>query len=298
MSIISTPNAEGEEAAASPTGRAPGPSAVASREPEVETALQTKLRPLLGGIAAADTRELMREVFAHVSRLLDHVRRVRRELESEEATGDVPLLLRRVRVESRHLLGVIETAELRVAEIGDDLRDTFDSVAFAMGHELRRVYAEELAALDGPAGARVSPAAAVRACGLFENCFQQSVITLAQSFDASITGVAIFEDYKERREQSLLLRGELHGLLGKVKAWGAGEGLLSNVSVLRHVRRFRYEHMHLLMYRDWEEFERLADALEERYESPEEFAKSLHLFACYLETLHQQVSLRAVLTIT
>jgi hypothetical protein len=268
------------------------------REREAESALQTKLGPLLEGIGAADTRELMREVFAHVSRLLDHVRRVRRELESEDETGGVPLLLRRVRVESRHLLGVIETAELRVAEIGDGLRDTFDSVAFAMGHELRRVYAEELAALDRSPDARVSPAAAVRACGLFENCFQQSVITLAQAFDPAITGVAIFEDYKERREQSLVLRGELRGLLTKVKAWGAGEGLLSNVSVLRHVRRFRYEHMHLLMYRDWEEFERLADALEERYESPEEFARSLHLFACYLETLHQQVSLRAVLTNT
>ncbi|MCA1613380.1 MAG: hypothetical protein LC800_04310 [Acidobacteria bacterium] len=80
-----------------------------------------------------------------------------------------------------------------------------------------------------------------------------------------------------------------------MKAWEGRDGLLANVSVLRQVRRFRYQYMHLLMYRDWEQFEQLADALEERYESPDEFSTALHSFACYLETLHQQVGLRAVL---
>jgi hypothetical protein len=240
----------------------------------------------------------MRELFAHASRLLGHVRRVRLEFEQDGEAGVVPLLLRKLRVESRHLLTMIETAELRVEELGDALRETFDSVAFAMGHELRRVYEVELARLDGPPGAGLSAAAAVRACGLFENCFQQSVITLAQAFDPAVTGVAVFDDYKERRDQSLRLRAELSALTARVKAWEAGAGMLANVSVLRHVRRFRYEHMHLLMYRDWEEFEGFADALEDHYESPEQFAHSLHSFTCYVETLCQQVSLRAVLANT
>jgi hypothetical protein len=49
------------------------------------------------------------------------------------------------------------------------------------------------------------------------------------------------------------------------------------------------------MYRDWDEFEHFADALEESYESVETFAKLLHTFACYLTTLHGQVNLRSVL---
>jgi hypothetical protein len=296
MNITRTPNVERSETTARPAVRAADPSAAGGREDGGGPALETKLGALLEGVGADDTRELMRELFAHVSRLLDHIRRVRRELEQDGAAGVVPLLLRRVRVESRHLLTVIETAELRVEDLGDELRDTFDSVAFAMGHELRRVYDVELARLDGPPGAGVPLGAAVRACGLFENCFQQSIITLAQAFDPALTGITIFDDYKVRREQSRRLREELSALGARVKAWEPGDGMLANVSLLRHVRRFRYEHMHLLMYRDWEEFERFADALEDRYESPEEFAESLHSFACYVETLCQQVSLRAVLT--
>lgn len=269
-------------------GGPPGRGAVA-------VALETKLAPLLEGIGADDVRELVREVFAYVSRLLGHVGEARAELERDESSAAVPPLLRQVRVESRHLLTVIETGELRVEELGDELRDTLDSVAFAMGHELRRVYEVELIALDEAAGKRVSPAVAVRACGLFENCFQQAVITLAQAFDPAVTGVSIFEDYKERREQSLSLLAELSALVAKVKRWEIGDGLLGNVSVLRQVRRFRYQYMHLLMYRDWEEFEAFTDALEERYESPDEFAAAIHAFACYVETLYQQVSLRSVL---
>ena len=299
MSTVTTSDAETAEAAAPQTCRpTDSPAGETRARAEGAASLQTKLGPLLDGIEAGDVRELVREVFAYVSRLLGYVREARQELERDEASEAVPPLLRTVRVESRHLLTVIETGELRVEELGDGLRETFDSVAFAMGHELRRVYEEELAALDGGTERqpRVSPAAAVRACGLFENCFQQAVITLAQAFDSGVTGVAIFEDYKERREQSLCLQAELSSLITRVKAWNIVDGLLGNVSVLRHVRRFRYQHMHLLMYRDWEEFERFTDALEERYESPDEFSNAIHAFACYLETLHRQVSRRAVLT--
>lgn len=299
MSITTTTSdAERAEAAAAPQTTHPfdsQPGAARGGAAVVAVALETKLAPLLEGIEASDVRELVREVFAYVSRLLAHVGEARGELERDESSAAVPPLLRQVRVESRHLLTVIETGELRVEELGDELRDMLDSVAFAMGHELRRVYEVELVALDEAAGKRVSPAVAVRACGLFENCFQQAVITLAQAFDPAVTGVSIFEDYKERREQSLSLRAELSALVVKVKRWEIGDGLLGNVSVLRQVRRFRYQYMHLLMYRDWEEFEAFTDALEERYESPDEFAAAIHAFACYVETLYQQVSLRSVL---
>lgn len=298
MSTVTTSNAERAEAAAAPQKTHhpnSSPHGVAAAGEAHAAALETKLGPMLADIEADDVRELVREVFVYVSRLLGRVGEAKRELERDEASAAVTPLLRKVRVESRHLLTVIETGELRVEELGENLRQTFDSVAFAMGHELRRVYEMELAALDNAPETRISPAAAVRACGLFESCFQQSVITLAQAFDPAVTGVSLFEDYKERREQSLCLREELASLVGKVKALEPGAGLLANVSVLRQVRRFRYQHMHMLMYRDWEEFERFADALEEHYESPDEFATALHAFACYLETLRRQVSLRAVL---
>jgi hypothetical protein len=288
---------------AAPEGRAtttavaaePDAAPAAVRAP-AEVALPARLALVVEGIGAADARSLMRQVFAHSMSVLANVRRLRLELEQEAAGRTVPLLLREVSAESRMLLSLVETAELRIEHVTDEMRDTFDSVAFAMGHEMRRVFAGEMARHKETGRPLATTALVVRACGLVENCLQQSVITLAQAFDASVTGVDIFEDYRERRESALVLRAELGALAERVEAAARERSVLTNVSVLRHVRRFRYEHLHLLMYRDWEEFERFADALEQTYESVEAFGELLHTFSCYLTTLHGQVSLRAVLS--
>ena len=268
----------------------------ADARPPAEVALPARLTRVVDQIAAGDARALMRQIFTHSTRVLANVRRIRVELEQESAGQIVPALLREVSAESRQLLTLVETAELRVEQVTDALRETFDAVSFAMGHELRRVFAGELTRHGGQGRPRATTGLVIRACGLVENCLQQSVITLAQAFDPAVTGVDIFEDYRERRESSLALRAELGALAERVEGGTREQSVLANVSVLRHVRRFRYEHMHLLMYRDWEEFERFADALEESYESVEAFARLLHTFSCYLKTLHGQVSLRSVLS--
>jgi hypothetical protein len=283
-----------------PGVRATNGAAAAARPAEqadacapAEAALPGRLARVLEGVEEADTRELMGEIFTHASRVLADVRLVRLRLEREGRA--VPSQLREVATESRLLLTLVETAELRVEQISESLRETLDSVAFAMGHELRRVFAGELARFGAEGQPRATAGLVVRACGLVENCLQQSITTLAQVFDPSVTCVDIFDDYRERRESSIVLRAELAALAERVQAASREPGVLAYVAVLRHARRFRYEHMHLLMYRDWEEFERFADALEENYESAGEFARLLHTFSCYLTTLHGQVSLRAVL---
>jgi hypothetical protein len=287
---ISNPAVEEQTTAVAP------PAANADACAPAEVALPARLAPVLDRIEATDARSLMREIFTHASRILANVKNIRVELEQEGAGGSVSSLLRDVSAESRLLLTLVETAELRVEQITENLRETFDAVSFAMGHELRRVFAGELTRRGPQDRPRATAGLVIRACGLVENCLQQSVITLAKAFDPSVTGVEIFEDYRERRESSLALRAELGALAEQVLAGSRESSVLANVSVLRHVRRFRYEHMHLLMYRDWEQFERFADALEESYESVEAFAKLLHAFSCYLTTLHGQVCLRAVLT--
>ena len=289
---ISNPAVE-ESATGAATAAPRAPRAAAPARAEV--VLPARLSLVLEGIGADDARSLMRQIFTHSARVLANVRSIRHALEQEVRDGSVPALLREVSAESRLLLTLVETAELRIERVTDAQRETFDAVAFAMGHELRRVFAGELTRRNGEGRPRATAGLVIRACGLVENCLQQSVITLAQAFDPRVTGVDIFDDYRERREGSLALRKELGALAAAVEAGSREPSVLANVSVLRHVRRFRYEHMHLLMYRDWEEFERFADALEQHYESVEAFARLLHTFSCYLNTLHGQVSLRAVL---
>jgi hypothetical protein len=283
-----------------PGVRATNGAAAAARPAEqadacapAEAALPGRLARVLEGVEEADTRELMGEIFTHASRVLADVRLVRLRLEREGRA--VPSQLRRLDQGEQQARFGGHLPELRVEQISESLRETLDSVAFAMGHELRRVFAGELARFGAEGQPRATAGLVVRACGLVENCLQQSITTLAQVFDPSVTCVDIFDDYRERRESSIVLRAELAALAERVQAASREPGVLAYVAVLRHARRFRYEHMHLLMYRDWEEFERFADALEENYESAGEFARLLHTFSCYLTTLHGQVSLRAVL---
>jgi hypothetical protein len=88
----------------------------------------------------------------------------------------------------------------------------------------------------------------------------------------------------------------LRALLNDVRRVEKGYTALSSRALVNRARRFRYECLHHLMYRDWDDFERFADALELCSESEAEMRALLHKMSCYLEALLNQVEMRAVLT--
>ncbi|HEX5706014.1 MAG TPA: hypothetical protein VFX96_01875 [Pyrinomonadaceae bacterium] len=256
--------------------------------------LPTSLAAVVRGIEPPEVREFMRGIFVHIVQLLGRVESVRDALEGGGPSDGLARAFDALRKSSHYLLTNVETAELRVDGLSDALIETFEATGFALRHELKRVFKTELA--GAPVAQSEAERSLLRACALLENCYQQLTVTLARSFDAGVSGAALFENYRRRREQTLVLREELRGLLDNAREIVDEYSVLPGLSLLLRVRRFRYECLHYLMYRDWDDFERFADALELSYESGEEMAVLVHKLSCYVETLLSQVEMRAVLT--
>jgi hypothetical protein len=261
----------------------------------VDIPLPQQLALLLPEISSPDTRQYIEAIFTGSARLLSAVTVAAKAISAGAATQDVGPFFSALAQECRYLLTRMENAEVELMDEDGTLLETLDAIAFALSHEMGRAFTIDFSH-DGSEGEeRCLRADLIRACGLLENCLQQSVVTLAQTLDPRLTAEDIFNSFRERREQSLLLHAELKSLFELVKRMESAAGPLMTSRILYAVRQFRYEYMHLLMYRDWDEFERFADEMEVKLDSQEEFAPLLHRFSCYLETLIRHVGMRASL---
>lgn len=273
--------------------RARNAAAPATPDEATLEGLPPLLAALVRGIAEPAARRFTRALLADIGKLLGQVGRLREAVERGGALRGVGHVLDALRKSSSYLLTNLETAELRVEGLPAAFADALEAAGFALRHELRRVFETELAGAADDGGP--APQDVLRACALLENCFQQLTICLARSFEPGLTGTALFESYRRRREQSLALRRELEGLRLAISTAEREFSVLTSLALLNRVNRFRRECLHYLIYRDWEDFERFADALELSYETGEEARPLVHKFSCYVEALLSQVEMRAVL---
>ena len=132
------------------------------------------------------------------------------------------------------------------------------------------------------------------AAGLLGDLYQQSVISLAETFSSEVDGRALFPNYRTRLEQSQRLRDDLIQLVGTTQLFRSApdrKGLLSLVAALEVLRRGS---MRQLMYKDWSLVERfLAGFARER--PPRAFLPAAAQFEVFLKTLIREVEKRSVL---
>jgi hypothetical protein len=160
--------------------------------------------------------------------------------------------------------------------------------------ELRKVFAHELMGLTSLHQAPPIYVKIENAHGLLRDCFQQSTVALAQLFDGSLDGAQLFKSFHTKLEQSLTLRQDLWMLLQLVRQAKAGRDQYPLSRILERLADFRDGSLRYLMYKDWESCERFMEEVAAA-RGAVELAPVLHRFATYLETLHEHVSLRAVL---
>ncbi len=264
--------------------------------PPLPSQMPTQIGVLVRNIEPPTLRTLVSPVFNDLARLLGYMELVESVLAADDSLQKTGIIFRLVYEKTLALVRLLEAAAGRAGRLGEEgVHESLDGMGFAIAHELRRVFREEAPKLNDSQHGPPSRAELVRAHGLLHNCFQQSIITLAQTFDASLDGAQLFEDYRRRVQQSLILYGELLSLLQKVRDAGASAGLLPKHSLATHLKHFREETMHLLMYKDWTEFEEFVGEVMRTYDEPEEFGPVLHQFASYLATLLRHVGMRDVL---
>lgn len=260
--------------------------------PPKQPTLESQIELILGNTEYLPILKAVRRIFNDLVRLLDCLRLMEANLHQ---VGETLALLELVQADTLSLLDFTEKKALHTEGISERLYEVLDGMSFALRHEVRRVFEEDLGDLSNEESHEVTQAKIADAHRILTNCLQQSIITLAQVFDPRLDGRQLFDNSKARLKQTLLLCKDLWTMISIVRRAERAfdKGLINQV--MDRVKAFRNGSMHYLMYRDWGHFERIVEELECSLRGELDSGPVLHQFLCYLETLLGQVKLRAVL---
>ena len=233
-------------------------------------------------------------VFSRLALLLERLRFVEQLLRRDQPLKQSLPVFTLVHEEALGLLEMIEARALRAEGIAENVFDSLDGTAYALRMELRKTFEHELVGLTALRPATLVYAKVEAAHGLLRDCFQQSTVSLAQVFNPALDGTRLFESFKTKLEQSLALRSDLWALLESVRLAEQQRERRLAVELRQRLATFREGSMRLLMYKDWETFERFVEDFNAA-RGAAETGPVLHRFSAYLETLFGQVNMRAVL---
>jgi hypothetical protein len=261
--------------------------------------LQSQVTFLTNSITDEAVRLAVGKVLTDLVFLLDYLSLVAGP-RNQGGIKEVVSILNTVRGEAYSLAVFIENHALRLEGIDESLSDTLDSSAYAINHEVRRIFNVELANMNLDLDDQETRGALEHAQGVLTNCFQQCMINLARVFDATMTDARLFQDWQSRREGSLILYNDLSELIAMVHA--CEKDSISSFPersldfLARRLTSFREGSMQSLMYKDWQQYETFSQEIIASIRNRERPAELLHHMGCYLETLLAHVKARSVLT--
>lgn len=248
---------------------------------------------LVKGISSSTVKDVVGTVFEDLLCLLECLKLSGSHLPKVEGALKTFDLLQIIHDEARALVKFISHAVLTCEEMPEEVAETLDGITFAIDHDLHRVFDNQQ--LNSAATTHVIVAHLFRAHDLLINCVQQSTISLAVTFDATLDGAKLFDNSDIRYRQSIQLCKDISNLLELVEACGERRAGSPFATITASVEVFRNESLEFLMYSDWPQFESFCEKISLPKISRLELESVLHQFRCYLETLLGQVRMRAVL---
>jgi hypothetical protein len=267
---------------------------VAASEESDAASLREPLASLARSLAPDDLSDDVAAIFAGFMRLLALLDFVGASLARDGQLKRLLPVFTLVQADTRALLDFIEGRAMKVAGVERGAREILDGTAYAVGMELRKAFEHELIGFCSTRQPTQLFARVENAAGLLRDCYQQSVVALAQSFDASLDGARLFGSFETKLQQSLALRVDLWRLIRTVRRPPTDGERPSRAAVLEEFASFRERSQRYLMYKDWEPLERFQEEVESA-RSPAQLEQTLHRFEAFLETLFGQVNMRVVL---
>lgn len=236
----------------------------------------------------------VRLVFTGLMRLLEYLRIIEILLQRDYPLQPTLPIFTLIHEEANRLLKLIETRVLRTEELTEKIFEVIDGTSYAVGMELRKVFAHELVDLSALRQSPLIYAKVENSYGLLRDSFQQSIIGLAQTFDPTLDGEQLFDAFNAKLEQSIRLRNDLWTMLQLVRRTEQERDRRPFAPLLERLRAFQRGSMRYLMYKDWEAYERFVEEASAA-RGAVELAPVLHRFGTYLETLFGQINMRATL---
>ncbi len=277
-------------------GQLEGAQAVLRAEHHYSTAnLQDSLIALTRptGLGAASGADLL-IIFTELARLLRRLEFIGDLLARDQPLKQTLPIFALIHEGAGWLMEFIEDWLSCADGLDQAIIDALDATNYAILMESRKVYSQELVGLIALRQAPAIFAKVEIAYGLLTNCFQQSIIGLAQLFDPSLNGARLFNTLQTKLEQSLALRRDLWLILQLVQRAEKERDQHPVAQLVASLSGFHNGSLHYLMYKDWEACERFIEEVSAA-RGAIELTPVLNRFGAYLETLFNQVSLRTVL---
>ena len=256
-------------------------------------------RPLIEDVTreieSPAVREIISSVFDDLLRLLECLSLIEDHLRQVEAAEDTYELFQLIHDEAARLVEFIRTEALNHKTMDEELFDTLDGIAFAVKHDLQRVFESDSRMKASTCDTHAVLGKLYRAHDILTNCLQQSTITLAIVFNPQLVGAKLFNNAEIRQRQSLKLCDDIRSFTEAVVAAETAKDEQALANLAEAIEMFRSDSLELLMYSDWPQFESFCERIALARSDWSQLDPILHQFRCYLETLLGQVKQRAVL---
>ena len=249
---------------------------------------------IIRGIPDAGARRQAAKVFLELFRLLHYLEFADPERVPEEELKNTVLVFALISSEARLLLAYIERRVLRNVEPESRMHELYDSFVYSLPFEMKKVVSTELVDISVARQPDIVRARVENSHGILKDCFQQSLVQLAQVFDPLVQGRDIFEDFTAKFEQSVELREQLARLVHVVREFQTHRDENSAADMKEAISRFYDTDMKYLMYRDWSGFELFFIEIL-KCPSLSALLQISHRFETFLATLHREVQKRSIL---
>jgi hypothetical protein len=249
---------------------------------------------LIRGIEDPGERRHAAKVFLELFRLLHYLDYADPSRVDEDALKNTILVFSLITSETRLLLAYIERRALRAMDPASGIYQMYDSFVYCLPLELKKVINTELLDISVSRQTDSIRARVENSHGILKDCFQQSIVQLAQVFDEKIQGEDIFSDFTAKLEQSLRLRHGLARLIKGVRTFQASKDQASGMRMKDEISRFYDNNMKYLMYRDWSGFELFFIEIL-KCSSLNGLLQISHRFETFLMTLFREVQKRSIL---
>jgi hypothetical protein len=213
---------------------------------------------------------------------------------NDESVRNSILVFSLITSEMRLLLAYVDRRALKNTDPATPLHELYDSFVYCLPLELKKVVNTELLDISAARQPDIVRARVENSHGILKDCFQQSVVQMAQALDPKVQGLDIFPDFTAKLEQSVLLRDNLAKLIGAVRVFQSAKDEAAAQGMKAQISAFYDHSMKDLMYRDWSGFELFFIEIL-KCSSLTALQQIGHRFETFLMTLYREVQKRAIL---
>jgi hypothetical protein len=245
-------------------------------------------------IANAQERKPAARVFLEFFRLLHYLEYADPDTLEESSLKSTILIFSLITSETRLLLAYIERKALRGMDSEHPRYQLYDSFVYCIPLELKKVINTELLDISVSRQTDTIRARVENSHGILKDCYQQSVVQLAQAFDPEISGLDIFPDFTAKLEQSIRLRDGLARLIKVMRDFQTQKEEAAAARMKDEISTFYDMNMKYLMYRDWSGFELFFIEILKCTSLPA-LQQIGHRFDTFLMTLYREVQKRSIL---